>query len=141
MGPQSRLQILQLPQRRLLILQLPQRSLLILQLPQLLVLLLLLLLRRTSAVHVTCQPASKEEMKAEPALPLCLFLLSSYPQSLPAFCSMFCMITVYWIKHKTSPFCYFVLLSNIETIQFSHLGNTHLIVINKCWLISRWNTL
>merc|ERR1711936_680833 len=41
-------------------------------------------LRRTSALHVTNQPAVKEEMTVELALLLCPFLPSSYPQSLPA---------------------------------------------------------
>merc|ERR1719175_154615 len=60
---------------------------------------------RTSAAHATLTPASKEEA-VELVLPLCLFLLFSFHQSLPGFCSMLQMIV--------SLFCFVHLKHNFE---------------------------
>merc|ERR1711936_1282485 len=77
-------------------------------------------LQQTSAAHAISPPATKE-MKAELALPLCLFLPFSCLQSLPAFCSMFSIIlTLTECRHISTVCCFVFLkhnfkLSDIET--------------------------
>merc|ERR1712018_470844 len=77
-------------------------------------------LQQTSAAHAISPPATKGR-KAELELCLCLFLLFSCLQSLPAFCSMFSIIlTLTECRHISTVCCFVFLkhnfkLSDIET--------------------------
>merc|ERR1712037_262956 len=62
----------------------------------------------TSALYA---PATKEEMIAELALHPCPFLPSCYPQSLPAFCSLYDLIVLSFIGMKNIMFCLFLFSS------------------------------